>query len=123
LLESAADICGAIQEVLATTSRKDVPFEFLRRYIGRHLLDLFQDIFPDEPAETCDALIQKYRAIYPTREHRLTKPYPVLRKRWRRLAAARPRSPPRDAYHAGGTGEIRTHRVFRPRARYGRLPA
>ncbi len=76
LLESAADICGAIQEVLATTSRKDVPFEFLRRYIGRHLLDLFQDIFPDEPAETCDALIQKYRAIYPTREHRLTKPYP-----------------------------------------------
>jgi HAD superfamily hydrolase (TIGR01509 family) len=76
LLESAADICGAIQEVLSTTERKDVPFEFLQRYIGRHLLDLFQDIFPDQPPETYDVLIQRYRAIYPARDHRLTKLYP-----------------------------------------------
>jgi len=76
LLESAGDICGAIQEVLSATERNDVSFEFLRRYIGRHLLDLFQDLFPGAPPAIYDDLIQKYRAIYPAREHRLTKPYP-----------------------------------------------
>ena len=76
LLESAGDICGAIQEVLASTSRKDVSFEFLRRYIGRHLLDLFQDLFPGEPAETYDTLIRRYREVYAARDHRLTRPYP-----------------------------------------------
>lgn len=76
LLESAGDICGAIQEVLSTTTQKDVPFEFLRRYIGRHLLDLFEDLFPGEPAETYDELIRKYRAVYPARDHRMTKVYP-----------------------------------------------
>jgi phosphoglycolate phosphatase len=76
LLESAADICGAIQEVLATTSRNDVPFEFLQRYIGRHLLDLFEDLFPGESPERYDELIREYRAIYPARDHRMTKLYP-----------------------------------------------
>lgn len=76
LLESAGDICGAIQEVLATTERTDVSFDFLKRYIGRHLLDLFQDLFPGEPTSVYDELIRKYRTVYPAREHRLTKPYP-----------------------------------------------
>ena len=51
LMDSAADICGAVQSVLAGTTRPDVPFEFLRGYIGRHLNDLFSVLFPDAPPE------------------------------------------------------------------------
>ena len=42
LMDSASDICGAIQAVL---KREDVDEPFLRRYIGRHLLErLVEDI-------------------------------------------------------------------------------
>ena len=46
LLDSAQDICGAVQTVLGQTDCKPVTFEFLRGYIGLHLLDLFGDLFP-----------------------------------------------------------------------------
>jgi phosphoglycolate phosphatase len=76
LLDSAVDICGAIQEVLSHTSRNDVTFDFLRGYIGRHLLDLFQDLFPGQTPEQYDEWIREYRTVYPARDHRSTKPYP-----------------------------------------------
>jgi phosphoglycolate phosphatase len=76
LLESAADICGAIQEVLSHTHQNQVADEFLRGYIGRHLLDLFEDLFPGYTGEQYDELIRQYRAVYLAREHRLTRPYP-----------------------------------------------
>ena len=38
LVDSACDICGAIQDVLATTRRNDISDQFLRRYIGLHLI-------------------------------------------------------------------------------------
>jgi 2-phosphoglycolate phosphatase len=76
LLDSARDICGAIQEVLAETDSPPVSFEFLRGYIGRHLIDCFSDIFPGCAPEQMDALIQHYRRIYPARAHRETRPYP-----------------------------------------------
>jgi phosphoglycolate phosphatase len=47
LVDSAADICGAIQTVLATTPRAEVGQDYLKRYIGYHLIDLFQDLFPE----------------------------------------------------------------------------
>ena len=48
LLDSAADIVGAIQEVLAANGRPAaVDFDFLKSYIGRHLAAPFGDIFPD----------------------------------------------------------------------------
>ena len=44
-MDSAQDICGAIQDVLAAHGRTDVSdARFLRRYIGRHLLDMFLDL-------------------------------------------------------------------------------
>ena len=54
LVDSAADICGAIQGVLAKTARHDVPFEFLKGYIvdADFSLDLFQDSFPNHTPET-----------------------------------------------------------------------
>jgi phosphoglycolate phosphatase len=76
LLDSAADICGAIQQVLATTSCDPVTFEFLKRYIGLHLIDLFQDIFPRIDAAGCDVLVQQYRSFYHARGHKMTRVFP-----------------------------------------------
>ena len=62
LLDSAQDICGAVQQVLDRTDCKPVTFEFLRGYIGLHLIDLFGDIFPHYTPEQIDELIRQYRA-------------------------------------------------------------
>jgi HAD superfamily hydrolase (TIGR01509 family) len=76
LVDSAADICGAIKSALADTPRNDLDDAFLKRYIGRHLLDLFNDVFPDFTPEQVEKLICDYRRIYPAREHKETKAYP-----------------------------------------------
>ena len=76
LLDSARDICGAVQQVLDTTPRSPVSYEFLKGYIGLHLLDLFQDLFPDYTPEQYDDLIRQYRVFYPARGHKLTSIYP-----------------------------------------------
>ena len=76
LLDSAADICGAVSQVLATTSADGVPDSVLRRYIGRHLYDLFHDVIPGVSQTEMEDLLQRYRTNYLAREHRSTKPYP-----------------------------------------------
>ena len=75
LVDSACDICGAIQDVLIANSKSDVSDAFLRRYIGRHLLDLFQDLFPDYTPEQIDEMIVHYRQVYPARNHSMTRCY------------------------------------------------
>jgi len=79
LLDSAVDICGAITEVLHTQGRDDVGDEFLRTYIGRHLVDLFVDVFPHYTPEQIDQLVVDYRAFYPARQHKSTKLYPGVK--------------------------------------------
>ena len=76
LVDSARDICGAIQDVLATTRCNNVKDEFLRGYIGRHLIDLFRDLFPEYTPQQVDNLIVHYRKLYPARNHAGTKAYP-----------------------------------------------
>ena len=76
LVDSATDICGAIQSVLATTRQKSVSDDFLRRYIGRHLIDLFQDLLPELTRDQMDQMIADYRRIYLGRNHSLTRAYP-----------------------------------------------
>lgn len=76
LLYSASDICGAIQSVLGQTACRPVTFEFLRGYIGLHLLDLFSDLFPTYTTEQYDELIRQYRAIYLGRGHTETRVFP-----------------------------------------------
>lgn len=76
LVDSAADICGAIQTILKGTSRPDVPFDYLRSFIGRHLQDLFEELFPGIDQAGVDALVQRYRETYWAREHAQTRPYP-----------------------------------------------
>ena len=64
LVDSACDICGAIQDVLAGTTQNKIEDQFLRGYIGRHLIDLFAELFPHYSPEQIDRMIQDYRAIY-----------------------------------------------------------
>jgi HAD superfamily hydrolase (TIGR01509 family) len=75
LVDSQYDICGAIQSTLAKTPQNQVEHEFLRGYIGRHLIDLFQDLFPHYTAAGIDGLVMEYRRHYPARNHAMTKRY------------------------------------------------
>ena len=51
LLDSAADICGAVAVCAGHDARaEDVPFEYLKSFIGLHLIDLFADVYPDYSA-------------------------------------------------------------------------
>lgn len=74
LVDSAPDIVGAIQQVLHSRGRTDVEFDFLKGYIGRHLIDTFGDL--GFPAAELDQLIVEYRQIYPARKHANTRRYP-----------------------------------------------
>jgi HAD superfamily hydrolase (TIGR01509 family) len=78
LVDSAADICGTIQQVLRASGRDDVTDAFLRRYIGRHLLDLFADL--EFRAESIDQMIADYRSIYTSAGHVNTTVYPGVSK-------------------------------------------
>ena len=80
LVDSADDICGALQTVLSKTPRPDVDHPFLKRYIGYHLLELFGDLFPEMSNEDIEHLICEYRAIYPARGHKLTTLYPGVQE-------------------------------------------
>jgi HAD superfamily hydrolase (TIGR01509 family) len=74
LMDSAPDICAAQMAVLAAHGRNGISEEFLRRYIGRHLIDLFQDL--GFPGDAMDPLIQSYRTTYWDRKHAATRVYP-----------------------------------------------
>ena len=74
LMDSQQDICGAIRTVLAARGRTDVPQDFLRRYIGRHLLDEFLDLGFARPE--VDEMIAEYRVLYAARKHAATTVYP-----------------------------------------------
>jgi len=76
LLDSARDICGAVQHVLDATPCKPVTYEFLKGYIGRHLNDLFGDVFPGSSAEQMALLVAQYRTLYLARGHKLTSLFP-----------------------------------------------
>lgn len=75
LLDSAADICGAARDTLEAAGALDLTDEQLRSYIGYHLKELFEDVFPGISEERSDELLRNYRAIYPLREHRSTSVY------------------------------------------------
>lgn len=74
LVDSALDICGAVQSVLIGTPHANCEFEFLKGYIGRHLYDLFRDL--DFPHESHEQLLVDYRRIYADRKHANTHVFP-----------------------------------------------
>ena len=85
LVDSAEDICGAVQGVLASTHQNEVPFATLRAYIGRHLSDLFADLFPRYTPEQIEAFINEYRRLYHARKHASTKLFPGVKDGLARL--------------------------------------
>ncbi|MBZ5618817.1 MAG: HAD family hydrolase [Acidobacteriia bacterium] len=76
LLDSAQDICSSVQQVLETTECYPVTFDFLKGYIGLHLINLFQDVLPHYTPGQIDDLIVRYRSTYLARGHQLTSVYP-----------------------------------------------
>jgi phosphoglycolate phosphatase len=76
LLDSAADICGAVQQVLDTTGCPPVTFEFLKKYIGLHLNAVFGDVLPHYTQEQIEELIRQYRTCYLGRGHAQTNRFP-----------------------------------------------
>jgi HAD superfamily hydrolase (TIGR01509 family) len=86
LFDSAPDICGAVSTVLARTERADTSHETLKSYIGRHLTDLFGDLFPEASGEQIEAWILEYRGIYLGRGHENTVMYPGVAETMGRLS-------------------------------------
>jgi phosphoglycolate phosphatase len=76
LLDSAPDICGAVQQVIVANGGAEREFEYLRSFVGLHLIDLFQDVFPKFDSGQVDDLIKQYRTIYLGRCHQQTKLFP-----------------------------------------------
>jgi phosphoglycolate phosphatase len=76
LLDSAPDICAAVQQVLHDNNGGTKDFAYLKSFVGLHLIDLFQDVFPALDAAEIDQLIKQYRTIYLGRCHRQTKLFP-----------------------------------------------
>ncbi|MBI3207820.1 MAG: HAD family hydrolase [Candidatus Solibacter usitatus] len=75
LLDSAADICGAVRDTFSECGIDGLDESHLRSYIGHHLFDLFEDVIPGVSQEQKDHLLVRYRAIYAARGHSSTRPY------------------------------------------------
>ena len=80
LLDSAEDICAAVGQVLAEAGSKPVTFEYLKSYIGLHLIEVFGDTLPHYTPEQIEGLIQQYRTIYLGRGHGQTRVFPGVRE-------------------------------------------
>ena len=46
LLDSAEDICGAVQQVLSAHVSEPLPFDYLKSFVGFHLDAVFTDVLP-----------------------------------------------------------------------------
>jgi HAD superfamily hydrolase (TIGR01549 family) len=76
LLDSAVDICGAIQQTLSGHISDPLPFEYLKSFIGFHLNDCFTEVLPHYTPEQLADLVQSYRTIYLSRGHSATACFP-----------------------------------------------
>lgn len=76
LIDSARDICDAVQQTLEPTGCGPLTFEYLRGFIGLHLVDCFKDALPHYTSEQLDDLVPVYRMIYLARGHKLTAVFP-----------------------------------------------
>jgi len=76
LLDSATDICGAVQAVLEQYRFPKVTNTYLKNWIGHHLEDLFRGLKPEIDAAQVEAMVTGYRAIYHARGHANTSVFP-----------------------------------------------
>jgi len=80
LLDSAADICGAIQQVLSPHVPAPLEFNYLQSFIGYHLDVCFGEVLPGITRERLNEMVQQYRTIYTGRNHASTKIYPGVKE-------------------------------------------
>lgn len=76
MLDSAEDICGAVQHVLSAHLSAPLPFDYLKSFVGFHLDHVFTDVLPHATREQLDELIDRYKTTYLAREHAATRLYP-----------------------------------------------
>jgi len=76
LLDSAADLCGAVRQVVLKHLPEAPPEEHFRRFIGYHLDEFFLDVLPHFDRLQLDELIAEWRTVYPARGHAATAAYP-----------------------------------------------
>ncbi len=76
LLDSAEDICSAIQQVLVAHGSPPRDFEYLKSFVGLHLNECFRDALPHFTPELSEDLVRQYRTIYLDRCHRNTRVFP-----------------------------------------------
>jgi phosphoglycolate phosphatase len=76
LLDSAEDICAAVQRVLSGQVSAQLPFDYLKSLVGFHLDNVFTDVLPGSTREQLDDLIYRYKATYLARKHAETRLYP-----------------------------------------------
>ena len=80
LLDSAADICGAIQEVLAAHGSGPLTYDYLKTFIGLHLNACFREVLPHFTPAQFEQLVDQYRAAYHSRCHQGTRVFPGVRE-------------------------------------------
>ena len=80
LVDSAADICGAVRQALAERGIDGLEERYLRRFIGHHLFDLFCEVLPGTSQAEQEQLLARYRQIYLARRHASTRVYPGVRE-------------------------------------------
>ncbi len=80
LLDSAEDICGAIQQVLVANGSPPRDFAYLKSFIGLHLNDCFRDALPHCAPEQFHELVEQYRVLYYNRCHQGTRVFPGVRE-------------------------------------------
>jgi phosphoglycolate phosphatase len=76
LLDSAVDICSAIQQVLTPHVPEPPPLDSLTRFVGFHLDVCFLESLPQLERSQLDDMIASYRTTYLARGHSATKVYP-----------------------------------------------
>jgi phosphoglycolate phosphatase len=76
LLDSAQDICSAIQQVLVDNGSQPRSFDYLKSFVGYHLNECFREALPHFTLEQSEELIRQYRVLYLDRGHRGTRVFP-----------------------------------------------
>ncbi len=75
LLDSAADICGAVRAALTEHGVNGLAETYLRSFIGYHLFALFEQVLPAYSRQQHERLLARYREIYLGRNHSSTRVY------------------------------------------------
>lgn len=89
MLDSAQDICGAVQHVISNAGcppDRPTDFPYLKSFIGLHLHACFSEVFPGFTLEQREELIADYRATYLGRRHQQTRVYPGVAEGLAQLA-------------------------------------